>query len=131
MDTRSLSVSLKGFGCPPTQAQVLVETLSLRERVARAAMIVGGGLAVAVIALPIPLVHLVLVPAAPLLGFILAAIRLGQREVFGSAEGACPFCGTRQRLGLAGRVFRLPREVFCSNCQRALDLGGDYLSAEP
>jgi hypothetical protein len=78
---------------------------------------------VAAVALPIPLVHLVLVPGALLLGIIFGAIRLGHREIFSSAEGACPFCGTRQRLGLAGRVFRLPREVFCRNCRRALDLG--------
>lgn len=85
-------------------------------------MMFGLGVGVAVIALPIPLVHLVLVPGGLLLGVILAAIRLGQREIFGSAEGACPFCGTPQRLGLAGRVFRLPRKVFCRNCQRALNL---------
>jgi hypothetical protein len=130
MDTRSLTVSLKGFGCAPTEAQVVVETLTLRERVARAAMVLGGGLALAVVALPIPLVHFVLVPGALFLGLTIAGIRLGQREVFWSAEGACPFCGTRQRLGLAGRVFRLPREVFCRNCQRALDLGGDYRAAQ-
>jgi hypothetical protein len=75
------------------------------------------------IALPIPLVHLVLVPGALLLGIILGMIRLGQREIFSLAEGDCPFCGTHQRLGLAGRVFRLPRRVFCRNCQKELDLG--------
>src|SRR5438093_10161899 len=118
MGTRSLTVPLKGFGSAPTQAQVVVETLTLRARIARAAAIAGAGLALAMIALPIPLVHLVLVPGALLLGIILGMIRLGQREVFSLAEGDCPFCGTHQRLGLAGRVFRLPRRVFCRNCQK-------------
>jgi hypothetical protein len=125
METRSLTVPLKGFGSAPTPAHVIVDTLSVRQRMARAGMIFAAGLTVAVIALPIPLVHLVMVPGALLLGLVLGAFRLGQREIFRSAEGTCPFCGTSQRLGLAGRVFRLPREVFCRNCQRPLDLGGE------
>jgi hypothetical protein len=123
MGTRTLTVPLKGFGRAPTDAEVVVQTLTLKARVARSATVLAAGLVVAAIALPIPLVHFVLVPSAVLLGITFGAIRLGHREIFASAEGACPFCGTRQRLGLAGRVFRLPREVFCRNCQRALDLG--------
>jgi hypothetical protein len=125
MTTRSLTASLKGFGSEPVPAQVVVGTLTLRERALRAGTVLAAGLIVAVIALPIPLVHLVLVPGALLLGLAFAGIRLGQREVFSLAEGACPFCGTRQRLGLAGRVFRLPRQVFCRNCQRSLNLAGE------
>jgi hypothetical protein len=131
MSIRSLTVPLTGFGCAPTEAQVTVETLSVRARLARGAAVAGAGLALAVIALPIPLVHFVLVPTALLLGITFGTIRLGQREIFSSAEGACPFCGTRQRLGLAGRVFRLPRRVFCSNCQRELDLGRDVRVSSP
>jgi hypothetical protein len=123
MGTRTLTVPLKGFGRPPTDAEVVVQTLTLKARLARSATVLAAGLVVAAIALPIPLVHFVLVPGAVLLGITFGAIRLRHREIFSSAEGACPFCGTRQRLGLAGRVFRLPREVFCRNCQRALDLG--------
>ena len=131
MSTRSLTVPLAGFGCAPTEAQVTVESLPLRARFARGAAVAGAGLALAVIALPIPLVHFVMVPAALLLGITFGTIRLGQREIFSSAEGACPFCGTRQRLGLAGRVFRLPRRVFCTNCQRELDLGRDLRVSSP
>jgi hypothetical protein len=123
MGTRTLTVPLKGFGCPPTDAEIVVQTLTLKARLTRSATVLAAGLVVAAIALPIPLVHFVLVPGAILLGIAFGAIRLRHREIFSSAEGACPFCGTRQRLGLAGRAFRLPREVFCRNCQRALDLG--------
>ena len=123
VDTRSLDVSLKGFGCPPSRARIVVERLNIRQRLIRSVTMVGAGVALALIALPIPLVHLVLVPGALLLGVTFGAIRLGQREVIRSAEGSCPCCGTAQRLGLAGRVFRLPREVFCESCRRALDLG--------
>jgi hypothetical protein len=124
-DTRPLEVSLKGFGSPPSHAVVVVETLSLGDRLRRAAIALGIGAAVAVVALPIPLVHLVLVPAAALLGVVFGVVRLGQREIIRSAEGTCPFCSNHQRLGVAGRVFRLPREVFCNRCGRPLGLGRD------
>jgi chromate transport protein ChrA len=78
--THSREVLLKGFGSPPAQAIVVVETLAIRDRLRRAAIALGLGMAAAVVALPIPLVHLVLVPAALLLGIMIAALRLGQRR---------------------------------------------------
>jgi hypothetical protein len=125
VNTHALEVPLKGFGCSPTTAQIVVETLSTGQRLRRSALALGAGAGLAIVALPIPLVHFVLVPGALLLGLIFAGIRLRQREIIQSAEGSCPYCSTHQRLGLAGRVFRLPREVFCSRCGRALDLGRD------
>jgi hypothetical protein len=123
MPNRSITVPLKGFGCAATEAQVVVKSLTLRDRLVRSSMVLGGGFLVAAIALPIPIVHLVLVPMGLLLGLAFGVTRLRHREIFSLAEGDCPCCGTHQRLGLAGRVFRLPRRVFCRNCQRELDLG--------
>jgi hypothetical protein len=122
METHSLTATLKGFGAPPTGVVIEVERLTSRRRLTRAAAAAGFGLAAAIIALPIPLVHFVLVPGSLLLGGILAALRLTQREIFRSAEGPCPFCGTHQRLGLAGKSFRLPRRVHCLSCGQELDL---------
>jgi hypothetical protein len=125
MARRTMTVPLKGFGSPPSTAQVEVETLTLQQRVIRSLAIIALGFALALVALPIPLVHFVLVPASLLLGLMIGANRFRQREIFALAEGPCPFCGTKQRLGLAGRAFRLPRQVHCRNCGRALDLGED------
>jgi len=100
----------------------VVEHLTTRRRLARAATAAGLGLAAAAIALPIPLVHFVLVPGSLLFGGVLGAMRLSQREIFRTAEGPCPFCGTQQRLGLAGKSFRLPRRAHCTSCGRELDL---------
>jgi hypothetical protein len=105
-----------------TPAEIVVESLSPRRRVGRAAAVAGLGLAAALLALPIPLVHFALVPGSLLLGGLLGAMRLSQRQIFRSAEGPCPFCGTRQKLGLAGKTFRLPRRVHCRSCGRELDL---------
>jgi hypothetical protein len=57
-----------------------------------------------------------------LVGTIIGFMRLAQRQIFVLAEGPCPFCATKQRLGLAGKSFRLPRRVHCTNCGRELDL---------
>ncbi len=108
---------------------MVVARLTLRERVARSGRVVGAGLVAALIALPIPLVHFLFVPGALLTGLTLGIIRVQQREIFESAEAPCPYCGTVQRLGLAGRTFRLPRVVHCHNCGRQLDLGLDPLPA--
>jgi hypothetical protein len=122
MPTHSLSARLTGFGVPATAAALVVEELTPRQRFTRAGAAAGVGLAAALIAIPIPLVHFVLVPGSLLIGAIVAARRLGQREIFRSAEGPCPFCGTTQRLGLAGQAFRLPRRLHCATCGQELDL---------
>jgi hypothetical protein len=121
-ERRELSATLRGFGATPTVATVVVTRLTTRARLLRAAAVVGLGLAAAAIALPIPIVHFVLVPGSLILGLVLGAIRLSQREIVHRAEGPCPFCGRVQRLGLAGRSFRLPRRIHCSSCGKELDL---------
>lgn len=121
-ELRELKAVLRGFGVSPTPATVVVERLTTRARLVRAATVVGLGIAAAAIALPIPIVHFVLVPGSLLIGLALGAVRLREREIVQRAEGPCPFCGTGQRLGLAGRAFRLPRRVHCSTCGRELDL---------
>jgi hypothetical protein len=123
VDTHSFSAPLKGFGRPPTRAQLVIVRLSLRQRLARSAAGIGAGVVAALIALPIPLVHFVFVPGALLAGIALGAVRMRQREIFQSAEAPCPYCTTLQRLGLAGRAFRLPRAVHCRTCGRELELG--------
>jgi hypothetical protein len=122
METHTLNAALRGFGAPPTSARVVVEHLTGSQRLRRAATVAGLGLIAALIALPIPVVHFALAPGSLLLGLGLGTMRLAQREIFQLAEGPCPFCGTRQRLGLAGKTFRLPRRVHCSTCGRELDL---------
>src|SRR5918996_4673647 len=107
MRTRELTLRLDAFGAPPTRARVEVAVLSPAERLKRAGVGFGVLLAVAVVALPIPVVHFVLVPGALLGAILLGAIRLRQGEVFRSVGGSCPLCGTEQAFAVTGR-FRLP-----------------------
>jgi hypothetical protein len=121
MTTRTLEVPLKGFGAEATDARVELAVLAPADRVKRAATAFGVFLLVAVVAIPIPIVHFVLVPTALLLGVGLGANRLRQREIFREVTGRCPFCGTDQAFTVLGS-FRLPRKLHCGTCQRELEL---------
>jgi hypothetical protein len=121
MEVRSLQGSLRGFGAKPTVAYIQLNTLTLTDRVKRAATIFGLGIVLALIALPIPVVHFIMVPGALLVGAVLAAVRLGQGEVFRTTTGRCPFCGKEQSFSVMGR-FRLPKTLHCASCQRQLVL---------
>lgn len=119
MEVRSLQGSLRGFGVKPTVAYLELNTLTLADRLKRAGTIFGLGMVLALIAIPIPIVHFILVPGAILVGTVVALVRLGQSEVFRTARGRCPFCGKEQSFSVMGR-FRLPKKMYCSSCQRQL-----------
>ncbi len=121
METRLLELPLRGFGADPTAARVELDVLDRADRLKRGAVIIGISLAVAILAVPIPLVHLVLVPGALVLGIIFAVVKVNQQEVFRGARGRCPFCATEQSFTVMGR-FRLPKKVYCAACQQELTL---------
>ena len=123
MNLRTIPLKLHGFGTPPAPARAEVAELSKAERLKRAGVVFGAFVAVAVIALPIPIVHFVLVPGGLLLAVTLGLWRLREGEIFRAVEGRCPFCGTEQTFQVLGR-FRLPRAVDCAKCHRRLTLEG-------
>lgn len=122
MDTRSIELPLTALGDPPSKAQVRIVALSPAERMRRAAVALGLGIAAALIAVPIPLAHFMLVPGALLVGFWLAARRMQEREIFEGAQGRCPHCGADQRFKLFGG-FRLPKRIDCESCHHDLYIG--------
>jgi hypothetical protein len=118
---QTIELRLHGFGTSPAPARAEVAELSTPERLKRAAVVFGAFLAVAIIALPIPIVHFVVVPGGLLLAVSLGLLRLREGRIFRSVAGRCPFCGTEQAFPVLGR-FRLPRQVDCGNCHRRLTL---------
>ena len=121
MHTRSLELPLSGPGADPRTATIEISVLAPVERIKRAGAALGTGLVAAALAVFIPIVHFVLVPASLVLGIVFGVRRLGQTETFRGGTGVCPYCGTRQQLTLFGR-FHLPKTVYCSACQRELYL---------
>ena len=121
MEVRTLTLQLRAFGAEPTIAFVELDILTAGERVKRAGTIFGAGLVAALIALPIPLVHVVFVPGALMAGIVLAGVRLRQEKIFRTAKGSCPSCATEQRFTVMG-LFKLPKKLYCASCQRELTL---------
>jgi hypothetical protein len=121
MEVRRLQLMVRGFGAKPTVAAVELDVLTRTDRFKRAGMALGAGLVAALIALPIPLVHFVFVPAALAAGIVVGTLRLRQQDIFGSARGSCPYCGTEQNFTVMGR-FKLPKKLYCASCQRQLML---------
>lgn len=122
MTPRARSLSLSGFGVAPSRAEVETRTLTAGARLRRAGKAPLIGLGVAILVLPIPVVHFAVPPLALVAGLVIGARRIGQGELFTSARGRCPFCGTEQSLGLSGSAFRLPRSIKCHACLRAMTL---------
>lgn len=121
MQIRIIDALLEGFGAPPSAATISVQALSLRDRLRRAGLAAGAGLVLAIILVPIPIVHFMAVPAALAGGFGWGAVRLTKHEIVEWAQGACPLCGHEQFFSLMGR-FRLPRTVYCARCGKDLTL---------
>ena len=121
MTTRTLELRLHGFGAPPAPARAEIAELAAADRFKRAAVVFGAFVAVAIVALPIPIVHFMLVPGGLLLAFVLGGLRLREDAIFRDVSGGCPFCGTEQHFPLFGR-YRLPKDVHCANCGRKLTL---------
>ncbi|MEA2723952.1 MAG: hypothetical protein QOH59_1723 [Gemmatimonadales bacterium] len=123
MEVRLLELPLRAFGAEATAARVELDILSPADRLKRAGVIIGISLAVAIVAIPIPLVHLVLVPAALVLGIIFSLVKLGQQEIFRTVRGRCPRCAAEQSFTVMGR-FKLPKRLYCRSCQQELTLEG-------
>jgi hypothetical protein len=123
MEARFLELPLRAFGAESTAARVELDVLSPADRLKRAGVIIGISLAVAVVAIPIPLVHLVLVPGALVLGVIFSLVKLSQHEIFRTVQGRCPRCAAEQSFTVMGQ-FKLPKRLHCSSCKQELTLEG-------
>jgi hypothetical protein len=119
---RNCRLRIRGFGANPSETEVEVGTLSAGERLRRGALGPAIGLGVAVLVLPIPIVHFAVPPVALVGGVIAGIRRVLQREIFTTARGVCPLCGATQSLGLNGATYRLPRALKCQSCLRPLTL---------
>ena len=119
---RTTSLALTGFGVPATVASAEIRELSSGERLRRGFGAAALGLLLAILTLPIPIVHFVFPLVALVGGLVLGVRRFGQGELFHRVEGACPFCGRDGRWGLTHAPVKLPRELSCPACRKTLEL---------
>jgi len=122
MKVREERLPIRGFGVAPASADIAVQTLSPRERLRRSATPPAIGLGLAILVLPIPIVHFAVPPMAILAGLAIGIRRAFHREIIATARGHCPFCQAEQSLGLTGANYTLPRDLKCRSCGRLLTL---------
>lgn len=101
----------------PAWLEVRVRDAGQRTRRALRTLLVSWGLAVVAVFLPV--LHFVLVPALVLGGPLLAFQQLRERVTLFGVSGACPACGETLRQPLSVRA--QPRIEFrCDGCRRAI-----------
>ena len=104
MDVRSIELPLKGFGAPATLAQVEFYILSPGDRLKRAAVIFVAFLVAVVVFLPVPLVHLVIVPGALVFGSRVCAGTVAPAGGFPFGGGPVPILRGRAAVYRTGEL---------------------------
>jgi hypothetical protein len=91
------------------------------DRLRRAARAWAGCWGAAIVAVFLPVLHFVLVPALLVSGPLYAMVMMRERVTVLGADGNCPACGAAQHPKLkAGASDRM--EFRCESCRRALAL---------
>jgi hypothetical protein len=100
-------------------ATVRVRGHDRRDRVRRAVLGFAACWGAAILAVFLPVLHFVLVPALVIAGPLVALSQLRQHVTIVDVEGPCPACGAAIREKLNSDA-RLPIELRCEQCRRAL-----------
>lgn len=102
-------------------ATVRVRGHDRRDRMRRAALGLGACWGAAILAVFLPVLHFILVPALIVAGPLVLLSQLRQHVTIVDVEGPCPACGAAIREKL-NRDARLPIELRCEQCRRALQV---------
>jgi len=129
-DRTVIPAQLRAFGAQPTRAVMTVAELTPASRLGRAAAGLAACWSLALVAVFLPILHLVLVPTL-VVGGIVAAITLGrQARRVTDLRGPCPRCATEQRFEASGRL-RPTRLTTCPKCHTNVTLVvGDGAASE-
>jgi hypothetical protein len=92
-----------------------------QDRLRRAMLGLGACWGAAILAVFLPLLHFVLVPALVVAGPLVALSQLRQRVTVLDVDGPCPACGAPIREKLMSDS-RLPMALRCESCRRALSV---------
>jgi hypothetical protein len=110
-------------GGPTTEGKATVGSSSFGGRALKALRTVGLGLIIAVVLLPVPVIHLAGIGIfVACLGIAAWQLRPGLRVR--KVEGPCPHCGHPQQywLGLNVGPMRFPKATSCEKCAKELTI---------
>lgn len=92
-----------------------VHPLTLKQRLLRSFKIAGMFFMGAVLAVPVPVVHLIMVPLCLFLALLSGIWKLRQKIEVNAPDLKCPHCGTLQAL--VGALVKWPYRGYCSECR--------------
>lgn len=119
--TRQEHIDVHGFADTPGHGVVTVVSYDRPARWRRALKALGTWWGLAILAVFIPVAHLILVPSFFLFGLYQLYQRLNAPEVARDAHGTCPDCGAEQALDLDTR-WHVPQQISCRECHRGLEV---------
>ena len=121
---RCVPVRLSAFGAEPTQASMIVTTLPPRARIRRGVIGLAACWSAAVLALFVPFLWRMLVPALLVDGIMIAMVCGWWRSRVPRVLGTCPRCLTNQQFEVIGRV--QPSQILCCpHCHTIVTVGDD------
>lgn len=123
-----MAILIESGSAAPVEVANPLETLSSSVRVKRALQFLGLGMGLALLSLPLPGVHFVLVPGFLLFGIGAFFKKLRETRRLSLAGCRCPECGKPLKESLLYFGEDLPR-VYCYECRHHLWLAETATSA--
>ena len=121
---RCVPVRLSAFGAEPTNALMIVTKLHSRSRIRRGVVGLVACWSAAVLALFVPFLWRMLVPALLVDGIMMAMVCGWRRSRVARVRGTCPRCLTNQQFEVIGGV-QHNQIVCCPHCHTLVTVSHD------
>ncbi|MBS1961546.1 MAG: hypothetical protein JST04_04980 [Bdellovibrionales bacterium] len=105
---------------PPTNGKVEVVTFDAKARSRRALKILGMCWGMALLCIPIPIIHFTVLPTLLIAGVVLFVRMSGQSSQILGGEGTCPEC--RKTFRIAKADHRFPMDELCEHCRTSVSI---------
>lgn len=124
MPDRNVTVTLESSGGKRNSASGVLHLYSTGERALRTVLWLVAGLTAAAVLIPVPVVHLLGIPAVLILGIVFASRQLAAVARLQPLSLDCPNCNARNRVGggLGVRKGVDAVDINCDSCRRGLTL---------
>jgi len=119
--SQSYSTVIHGYpGKPNMSGTVNIVTFTSQDRLKRASKILGICWGIAIVCIPIPLIHFTVLPLALIAGIVLFFKNLKQESLITGGQGTCPECRKIFKVGKATNKF--PLNEMCEHCQTSVEI---------
>lgn len=121
---QSVTITLRAGPDEQTTGRGTLDVLSIGARLVRAGAVLLGAALVSALLIPIPIIHLVGIPLALLIGLGVAVRQFQGVARLERLTLACPKCEAPNQLGggLGYRTATGPVQVQCESCRRVLEV---------